>query len=288
MSVVGTALANDAPLMTFARGDAIWIAKLDGSEPHKLAQGTLPLLSPDGKQIAFHTDTSNDNGVVRQIAILDLATKRVKVFDKEIPSHNCQHAIWSPDGTRILFNIWTDNNWHVAMIRTDGSDFAYVKKSTSAFDSWWSICWAADGHSFYTQNLERLVQFSLDGRELKSWKLNNIFPHGSFSSNATIDLSPNGKRLLLEVDMDEEEFSSPDWTGPPPSLWIFDLMTEHVERVTPKGLLAMSGCWLNESEILLAGQSLREKTPSISKITLGSGARKIIVRNAADPSATRP
>ena len=64
----------------------------------------------------------------------------------------------------------------------------------------------------------------------------------------------DGKRLLLEVDMDEGETSSVDWTGPPPSLRIFDLVTEHAERVTPKGPLAMSNCWVNEGEILLAGK----------------------------------
>jgi hypothetical protein len=40
----------------------------------------------------------------------------------------------------------------------------------------------------------------------------------AFSSNATIDLLPKGKRLLLEADMDKEEFSSADGTGPPPSV----------------------------------------------------------------------
>jgi TolB protein len=83
---------------------------------------------------------------------------------------------------------------------------------------------------------------------------NNFYPRGSFSSNATIDLSPQGKRLLLEVDMDEGESRSADWTGPPPSLRVLDLVTEHAERVTPKGPLAMSNCWVNEGEILLAGK----------------------------------
>ena len=81
--------------------------------------------------------------------------------------YNCQHAVWFPDGTHILFNIWTNNNWQVAMIRADGSDFAYAKKSTSAADTWWSICWAADGHSFYAQNLERRSDFRWTGRTLR-------------------------------------------------------------------------------------------------------------------------
>jgi hypothetical protein len=131
------------------------------------------------------------------------------------------------------------------------------------------------------------VQFSLDGKELKSWSLNKLFPQGSFSSNATIDLSLKGERLLLEVDMDEEKPDRADWAGPPPSLWIFDLTTERVQRVTPKGLLAMSGCWLSEDEVLIVSQSAREKAPAISKITLGSGTRKIVVRDATDPSVMR-
>lgn len=100
----------------------------------------------------------------------------------------------------------------------------------------------------------KAVRFSLDGKDLKAWSLSTFFPHEPFSSNATIDLSPQGKRLLLEVDMDEEESSSADSTGPSPSPWTFDLVTEHAERVTPKGPLAMSDCWVSEGEILLAGK----------------------------------
>ena len=151
--------------IAFERGMAIWIANIDGSDPKKIAKGSAPDLSADGTRIAFHTDDSNNKDVVRQIAVVDVATKKVTVFKKEIPSDNCQRAIWSADGAHILFSIWTDSDWHLAVTNSDGSDFRYVKKAAPKNNSFWSACWAADGKSIYAQDLNNLYQFALDGKD---------------------------------------------------------------------------------------------------------------------------
>src|SRR5690348_13183742 len=94
---VTLSLAGGPQQVAFERGTAIWIANIDGSKAQKVAKGSGPSLSPDGTQIAFNTDTSSDKDLVREIAIADVATKKVTLV-KGIPSKNCHHAIWAPDG----------------------------------------------------------------------------------------------------------------------------------------------------------------------------------------------
>src|SRR5438445_211332 len=98
-----SAVAATSQKIAFERGDSIWVANADGSDARKIVKGSAPDLSRDGKRIAFHTDESRSKDLVRQIATADVATKQVKIFKNEIPSRNCQRAIWSPDGAHILF-----------------------------------------------------------------------------------------------------------------------------------------------------------------------------------------
>ncbi len=272
----------------FERGTAIWIANADGTNPKKIAKGSGPDLSPDGTRIAFHTDDSNSKDVVRQIAVVEVASKKITIFKKGIPSDNCQHAVWSPDGAHILFSIWTDSDWHLAMINADGSGFRYVKKATPARNSFWSTGWASDGKSIYAQDLTNLYQFGLDGTEIKKWSLQSLFPKGSMNSGSSIAVSPDGKTFLIDVDMDEEEANMPDWDGPPPSLWMLDVDSRKATRLTPKGVLAWHGSWLNSKEILFTSQSAKEKEPTVYRMNLTEKDRKPVLKNANNPSTSRP
>src|SRR4051812_36530570 len=83
--------------VAFERGSDIWAANLDGTEAKKITRGTQPSMSSDGSRIAFHTDSGGAKELIRHIAVADVATKKATVFKKEIPSGNCQHAVWSPD-----------------------------------------------------------------------------------------------------------------------------------------------------------------------------------------------
>ncbi len=266
-------------LLAFERDESIWVARLDGSNPRKIVRGVGPHWSPDGTRLAFHTDASGGNDLVRRIAVVDVASKRPTIFKNEIPSNNCQRAVWSPDGARILFNIWTNNDWHLATVKPDGSGFAYLKKSEPKGDSWWSACWAPDGRSIYAQDLNRLSQFSLTGKELRSWELRKLFPEGSLNSGSSMAVSPDGRMLLMQVDLDNEEANMPDWDGPPPSIWMLNLESQKTTRLTPKGVLAWAGCWLDQDSILFSSQTAREKNPTISRMTVASGERKAILKN---------
>ena len=272
--------------MVFERGPAIWMANLDGSNAHKITKGTGPDLSPDGTTIVFNTDDSSSKDLVREIATADVATKKVTVL-KGIPSKNCQRALWSADGKQILFSIWNGNDWDLALIAPDGSGFRIFKKAGQDHHSLWSTSWAADGKSIFAQDLDYIYQFNLDGSEVKKWKLDTIFPKGGMNSGSRIASSPDGKTLLVEVDMDEEETNMPDWDGPPPSLWLFDLESVKAVRLTKKGMLASSGCWLDNSHILFNLFSAKEKQPAIYEMEIGKKEMKPVLKDGVNPSVAR-
>lgn len=272
--------------LAFERGSDVWVANIDGAGAKKVARGLGPDLSPDGERLAFHADSGDQKTPERRIAVADLATGKVTIFKKEIPSNNCQHAVFSPDGSQILFNLYTEADWHLGLLNTDGSGFRYVKKAPTKNASFWSACWAPDGQSVYVQDLDKISQLSLDGAELKKWDLHALFPGGGLTSASRLAVSPDGFTLLLDVEVDED-IDRDDWDGPPPSIWTLDLATEKVTRLTPQGFFGWNGCWLSADEVLFVSQSEQEKAPSLYRMPRQGKDPKVFFKNANAPSVSR-
>jgi TolB protein len=74
---------------------------------------------------------------------------------------------------------------------------------------------------------------------------------------------------------------------PPTSIWIFDLASGKTTRLTPKGIEASHGCWLNDKEILFSGQAAGGKQPSVYQISVSQKDRKLLIRNADHPTISR-
>jgi hypothetical protein len=68
---------------------------------------------------------------------------------------------------------------------------------------YWPV-WAHDGQSVFCQDMTNIYQIGLDGVARAQWKISKIVPKGDMSGDGRIDVSPDGKRLLLSIDMGEE------------------------------------------------------------------------------------
>jgi TolB protein len=269
--------------LVFDRDSNIWTANLDGSKPRKLIRGADPCISPDGRKVAFTISPTGGKEVVRQIAVLELSTGSTKVF-QETPSNNCFGPVWSPDGSQILFEIFVENHWRLGLLNGDGSGFRFFELPFRD-SGWWSIIWAPDGKSIFCQDLEKICRFDLSGQLLVSWEIGKIIPNGDLDSSKRLSLSDDGQRLLIDVNMDQED-SPKDWAGPPPAIWLFDIPSGKATRLTPKMSYASDPCWLNQSEYLLVNATKNEKTSSIYQTSIGGGTPRRLMKNAANPSVS--
>ena len=76
-----------------------------------------------------------------------------------------------------------------------------LKKGDSNEVRRYSPVWARDGQSVFCQNMANIYRLGLDGVVLAQWKIEKIIPNGDMSGDGRIDISPDGKRLLLGIDM---------------------------------------------------------------------------------------
>jgi len=273
--------------LAFEKEDAVWISGIDGAAPKKIAVGQSPELSPDGTKIAYNTVQDIGQPAHRQIAIVDLATGQNSIL-KDIPSNNCMVPRWSPDGKRLLFDYYADNERLTGVVHADGTGFHKIQESGPGHQNYWAATWAADGQSYFVEDMQYLYRLGLDGKVLKKWAVEKIVPHGGMSGNVRLDASPDGKTLLMDIEMDEKERKG--WDGPPASIWMFDFASEKATRLTPKTLYAWDCHWLDAPDsILFISQGPGEKSPSIYRmITAGQGKdRALLIKNARTPSTSR-
>jgi tricorn protease len=98
-------VSNDGKTAVFeARGDIFTVATDDSRPPRNLSgtPGTrerFPTLSPDGKRVAFYSDTSGDY----QIYVTDTSGDKPWEQLTTTLDRTAYHLEWSPDGARLLF-----------------------------------------------------------------------------------------------------------------------------------------------------------------------------------------
>lgn len=283
--------------IAFERDGAFWIANLDGSNQKKIADGIFPAISSDGTRVAFVTVEKSGTTYARHIAVVDLATGRVRpdgglaggkpnIFT-DVPSDNAYYPSWSPDGKRILFTYRNKELWDLAVINADGKDFRVVRKGEPDKVTFYSPCWARDGQSIFCQDMTNIYRLKLDGTVLDQWNIEKTIPNGDMSGDGRIDISPDGKLLLLSIDMAEEN-KRKDWDGPPPALWTFEIATQKAVRVTPKNLFAWDGCWMDDQNVLFLSQATGEKTASIYRMSLNGVNLKRLIPNARRMTVNTP
>jgi TolB protein len=274
--------------IAFERGDNVCIANLDGSDAKKVAAGSLPNISPDATRLAFNTDEDSKTrpGPERHIAIVDLASGKVTVL-KDIPSDNCFGPVWSPDGNKIAFFIMADKEWHLGLVNADGSGFRFVKNAGLKSDAFGGPAWARDGKSIFCHDLDNLYHIDLEGNVLKKWALSKVLTEAGMSGNNRLSVSPDGKTLLMDVDLGAEH-ERKNWDGPQPAVYVFDFETEKTSRVTAKDDFVWDPYWVTNDEFLCVIQKEHENEPSLYRISVNGKNAKLLAKHARTPSVSAP
>jgi TolB protein len=281
-----TAYASDRHI-AFEREQAVWIANLDGTGEKKIADGIFPAISPDGTRVAFNTtEKTSDTTYARHIAVVDVATGKIDVF-KDVPSDNSYYPSWTADGKQILFTTRPHEVWDLAVVNSDGTNFHVLKPGVQNEVTRYSPIWARDGQSVFCEDMANIYQIGLDGAVIDQWTINKIIRNGDMSGDGRIDVSPDGKRLLLSIDMGEES-GRQDWDGPLPALWAFDLQSQKATRLTSKKLFAWDGCWIDNDSILFLSQAAGEKEASIYGMSTNGKDVRRLIKNARYPTVSAP
>jgi len=289
LCVAFTALLNAAQRkIAYDRRGKIFVADVDGTHSKKIAEGGWPEISPDGARVAFNTegDAKNRPGPERHIAIADVASGKVTVVPN-IPSDNCFGPVWSRDGNQIAFYIMSEGDWRIGVVKSNGSDFRFLKKAGPNNNSFWSMCWALQDHSFFCQDLTNLYQFAVDGSLIKRWDIGKLTGGGSMSSGTRLDVSPNGRRIIFDVDLAEES-TRKNWDGAPPGIFVLDLETDSATRVSAKGLYAFNPQFITDDEFLFSLQKENENEPSIYRMSTDGKNLKLLIKNARFPTVSAP
>lgn len=114
----------------------LWIADADGSHlrrltKHRVGQAWGGSWFPDGRRIAY--------SVENQLVILDLATGTRRVFRSPRPGRLLRTPAVSPDGHRIVFQVYHDGTW-VADVATGAMRRVLADPTAEEYT------WAPDGH----------------------------------------------------------------------------------------------------------------------------------------------
>lgn len=285
-ALASTAFCADRHI-AFERDHAVFVANLDGTNEKKIADGIFPAISPDGTRVAFNTvEKTSDTTYARHMAVADIATGKITVF-KGVPSGNSYYPSWTSDGKQILFTTRPNQVWDLAVISSDGTNFHVLKAGVQDQVTCYSPVWGHDGQSAFCQDMTHIYQIGLNGMVQRQWKINDIVPNGDMSGDGRIDVSPDGNRLLLSIDMGEES-GREDWDGPLPALWAFDLQTEKATRLTPKTKFGWDGAWIDNDKVLFLSRAPGEKQDSIYSMSTDRQNLKRLIKNARFPSASAP
>jgi TolB protein len=273
--------------IAFEREDAVWMANLDGTGEKKIADGIFPAISPDGTRVAFNTvEKTSDATYARHMAVVEVPTGEVTVF-KDIPSNNSYYPSWTADGKQILFTTRPHEVWDLVVVNSDGTNFHMLKPGVPNEVTRYSPIWARDGQSVFCQDMANIYQIGLDSAVRAQWRINKIVPKGDMSGDGRIDVSPDGKRLLLSIDMGEES-GRKNWDGPLPALWVFDVQSQRATRLTPKKLFGWDGVWLDNDNILFLSRAAGEKEDSIYRMSTDGKNLKRLIKNARFPTVSAP
>jgi len=256
-SLSATALPADRHI-AFERNNAVYVANLDGTNEKKIADGIFPAISPDGTRVAFNTvEKTSDTTYVRHMAVTDVASGKTTVF-KDVPSDNSYYPSWTGDGKQILFTTRPHEVWDLVVINSDGTNFHVLRPGIQNEVTCYSPVWARDGQSVFCQDMTNIRQIGLDGAVRAQWKIEKIIPKGDMSGDGRIDVSPDGKRLLLSIDMGEES-GRKDWDGPLPALWGVRSPIAKGDQVNAKKTFRLGRGLDRQQQHSLSQQSRRRK-----------------------------
>jgi Tol biopolymer transport system component len=260
-------------LLCFSRGDDIYLMDVNNCRVRKILKGDGPNISPDGERIAF---VLADRGLLKTV---DAKSGEVKEF-ASLQTVKAKAPQWSPDGSKIAFEFRKELTWRIAILDIATEQWHDITASYPAEQDYFLSSWTTKGQSLLIQDLQRVYEVDLHGKELQHIDVKKLLKQGeSISSASRFSFSADKRHLLFNTALDPDQSTI---------IYKLDLKTSALDRLTPSTVDGGEPHWLASEKEILFSQLTDNKAPyvySISKLSLEKGdAPEILVRDASNIS----
>ena len=237
-------LSNKNFALAYQDGDKIVATSIDTMKQISFGGATDPAISPDGNKLAY---TLSDSVGHRSIWVADMENKSQGKL--QVNNNNYYQAMWSADGNAIAFNIFNSKNlWKIGVIKTDNS--GYVMLDSASKINVYSPTWKNE-KEIIGQDLNNLYTFDLSGKLIDTKPIAGLIGKDfSIASSNRFFYTKDGQKLIFNAGNNDV---LDGLTGPGEAVYLLDLATKKVTRISPKGINVPYGFVTADDRIFYSG-----------------------------------
>jgi Tol biopolymer transport system component len=281
--------ARDEPKVhkiCFLRGEWVYLANLLTGQETQIVEGLDPALSPTGEAIIF-ISVKESEGIMNRIfpppgrlKLLDLRTKEIREF-KTLSDKRIGDPIWSNGGSKIAVTMssTTREGSSIALLDpyTGALEKEIISTEMASNEPIYLDSWTPGDRSVLFHTLAALYELQVDNGHVEKVPVDDIFKSGAISSATHFGFSSDRRSLLFDriIDTPKEPATN--------VIFLFDIPTKTVRRVTPEGINGRAAVWLPLDKGILFSrvQWRQEKWQSdICKMALDGTGLTTVVRDA--------
>jgi len=260
--------------LAYQDGEKIVATSIDTMKQISFGGATDPAISPDGNKLAY---TLSDSAGHRSIWIADMENKNQGQL--VVNNNNYYQAVWSADGSTIAFNIFNKQNlWKIGIIKADNS--GYVMLDSASKINVYAPTWKNE-KEIVGQDLTNLYTFDLSGKVIDTKLIAGLIGKDlTIASSNRFFYTKDGQKLIFNAGNSDV---LDGLTGPAEAVYILDLASKKIDRLSPKGITVPYVFVTADDRIFYSGM---EKPFTQSKIYVSdlSGNNKIVVDKGTYPT----
>lgn len=251
-------------------------ANADTSKQISFGGATDPAISPDGNKLAYTVSDSLGN---RSVWVADMVSKSQAQLN--VRSKNYYRAVWSPSGDMVAFSIFNKKSlWKVGVIKTDNS--GYVMLDSVSKLNVYAPTWKNE-NQLIAQDLQKLYTFDLTGKVVEAVNISDLIGKDlSIASNNSFFYSKDGKKLVFNAGNKD---ILPGLTGPGEAVYVLDLASKQVKRISPEGVSVPSLFVTGNDKVIYSGMEKPFKVSKIYATDLSGSDIKVVVDKGNNPTA---